>query len=79
MVSICFRLSFNYTRVRVILRNVRAHIRVSLSTVLDDVSNVIAAATAVYQDSLALLISIYNRASILTCRNDDRPSHDAPR
>lgn len=28
-----------------------------------DVSNVIAATTAVYQDSVALLISIYNRAS----------------
>lgn len=47
-----------------------------LSTALDDVSNAIAAATAVHQDSLALLISIYNRASILTCRNGDHLSYN---
>lgn len=42
---------------------------------LDDIFNAIAAATAVYQDSLALLISIYNRTSISMCRNGEIARH----
>lgn len=46
---------------------------------LDDVFNAIAVATAVHQDSLALLISIYKRASILTRWNGDHLSYGVTR
>lgn len=65
--------SFNYTHTRDI-HNVSHVMCIAHTFVIDFILRVmfpmqLQSVTAVHQDSLALLISIYNGASISTCRN----------